>query len=69
MLYRNNQRIVHLKIQCENDHYIMCGEEFESPYDVIKCFMENPDILKDNIIELKQPVINARKPTRYVENS
>ena len=59
-------------MQCDNDHYSMCGEEFESPYDVIKYCMENSDILKEkdgNTIELKQPVVNVRKPTRYVENS
>ena len=68
MFYRNNQQIIHLKLQCDNDHYSMCGEEFESPYDVINCCMDNPDILKGkdgNIIELKQPIINARKLTRY----
>lgn len=46
----------------------MCDEEFESPYDIIQYCMENPDILKEkggNNIELKQPVINTKKPTRY----
>ena len=59
---------MHLKMQYINGHYSMCGEEFESPYDIIQYCMENPDILKEkdgNIIELKQPVVNAKKPTRY----
>ena len=47
----------------------MCGEAFESPYDLIQCCVENPHILKQqdgSIIELKQPVINARHPSRYM---
>lgn len=64
-LYRHDGHIVHLKMQCTNDCYSMCGEgEFESPCDVIKNCMENPDILKlkgGNIIELKQPIKNTKR--------
>ena len=60
--------MAHLRMQSANGCYSMCGEEdFESPFDVIKSCMENPDILKEkdgSIIELKQPLVNAKKPTR-----
>ena len=58
-------------MQCTNGCYSMCGEgEFESPYDVIKYCLDNPDILKEkdgDIIELKQPIVSAKKPTRYTK--
>lgn len=51
----------------DNGFYSMCGEKgFDSPYDVIKCCIENPDILKEKggeIIELKQPVVNTARPS------
>ena len=62
--------MIHLKIQCSNGYYSIHGEgEFESPYDVIQNFMEDPDILKEkdsNIIKHKEPIVNSKKPTRYV---
>ena len=58
-----------MKMRCTNGYHNMCGEEeYESPYDVILNCMENSDILKEKnggIIELKQPVTNAKNPTRY----
>ena len=67
--YRSNKSIIHLKMQRSNGYYSIRGEgEFESPYDVIQNCMDNPDILKEtdgNIIELKEPVVNSKKPTRY----
>ena len=59
-------------MQFDHGHFRMCDKEFESPFDVIQCCMDNPDIFEQkdgNIIKLKQPVVNARKPTRYVINN
>ena len=69
MFYRSNQHTIHLKIQTINGHYSISDEEFDSPYDIIQHCMDNPDILKEkdgNIIELKQPITNTKKPTRYI---
>ena len=69
LLYRRNKSVAHLKMQSTDGCYSMCGEEeFESPFDVIKSCMENPDILREKdggTIELKQPLVNVKKPTRY----